>query len=235
MKFLKKLLLLIYPPRCVFCHRILKQEDVVCERCCTDLPYRSRKSRVETLPGIDACVTPFYYQDDVRDALLRYKFLGIRGNAQIFASMMQECYQQEFFGKADLITWVPISRRRLRKRGFDQSEQLALELGKLIGRTPIRTLIKIRDNKPQSTQKTSAGRRANVIGAYRLANVSLSGKTVLLIDDVVTSGSTVSECAHMLRIGGAEKVYVLAFAKTPNPQKKIESYQKSGIMKVRKS
>lgn len=234
MNIFKRLLLWLYPPRCVFCHRILEKEDIVCECCSAELPYRPNKKRIETLPHIDACITPFYYEDTVRDAVLRYKFRGVRGNAEIFARMMLECYQQELFGKTDLITWVPISRLRLRKRGYDQAEQLAKALCSLVGRTPTKTLIKIRNNKPQSKQKTAAGRRANVIGAYRLANTSVYGKSVLLIDDVITSGSTVSECAHVLRAAGAKKVYVLAFARTPNLQKKIESYQKSGIMVVKK-
>ena len=153
---------------------------------------------------------------------MRYKFRGVTGNADVFARLMLECYEQELFGKTDLITWVPVSRRRLRKRGYDQSEHLAKALGVLVGRTPVKTLVKIRHNNPQSLQKTPAGRRANVIGAYRLGKESVAGKSVLLIDDVVTSGSTVSECAYVLRAAGAKKVYVLALAKTPKYKKGLK-------------
>lgn len=231
MKLFKQLSALLFPPRCVFCHHILEHDDVICEECSASLPYRPKNKRTDTFPYIDACIAPFYYEDAVRDAIMRYKFYGVRGNADVFARLMLECYHQDLFGKTDLVSWVPVSRRRLRKRGFDQAEQLAKSLCALVGRTPVKTLIKIRNNNPQSLQKTAAGRRANVIGAYRLTKEPVSGKSVLLIDDIITSGSTISECAYMLRAAGAKKVYVLALAKTPNPKKRIETYQKSGIMK----
>lgn len=222
MKLLSRLFELLFPPKCVFCHRVLEQNDIICENCSATLPYRSKKDRVDKLPHIDACIAPFDYKDSIRDAVMRYKFRGVTGNADVFARLMLECYEQELFGKTDLITWVPVSRRRLRKRGYDQSEHLAKALGVLVGRTPVKTLVKIRHNNPQSLQKTPAGRRANVIGAYRLGKESVAGKSVLLIDDVVTSGSTVSECAYVLRAAGAKKVYVLALAKTPKYKKGLK-------------
>lgn len=232
MKFFKNLLQILYPPRCAFCHRILEHDDQICSHCSASLPYRPKQKRTSKFPYIDTCITPMYYEGLVRDAMLRYKFYRVRGNADLFARMMLECFRQEFFGKIDVITWVPVSRRRLRKRGYDQSQLLAEALCKLSGHTPVKTLVKTRHNNPQSRQKTHAGRRANVIGAYRVTDVPLKGKSVLLIDDIVTTGSTISECAHVLRVAGAEKVFVLAFAKTPESQKKIESYQKSGIMNI---
>ena len=232
MKLIKQLLQFLYPPRCAFCHRILMQDDQICEHCSANLPYRPKKKRIMKLPHIDACIAPLSYEGHVRDAVLRYKFYRACGLSDVFAQMMAECFRQEYFGKIDVITWVPVSRRRLRKRGYDQSELLANSLCKLLGRTPERALIKIRDNPPQSKKRGQAARRANVMGVYRATDVDLIGKTVLLIDDVVTTGSTVSECAHVLRVAGAGKVYVLALAKTPDSQKKIESYQKSGIMNI---
>lgn len=234
MKFINKLLQFLYPPRCTFCHRILLHDDRICEHCGTSLPYQPKKKRCIKLPHIDGCIAPFYYEGPIRKAVLRYKFHRARGNADVFARFMAECFREEFFGKIDVITWVPISRKRLKKRGFDQSELLTESLCKLLGHTPKRTLMKVRNNTPQSRQKSRAARRANVMGAYRTVDVDLKGKSVLLIDDVVTTGSTVSECAHVLRVAGAEKVYVLSFAKTPDSQKKIESYQKSGIMNIGK-
>lgn len=234
MKFIDTLLHLLYPPRCAFCRRILSNGERICEHCSTSLPYQPKKKRCIKLPHIDACIAPFYYEGLVRKAILRYKFNQVRGNADVFAFFMADCFRQEFFGKIDLVTWVPISRKRFKKRGFNQSELMAQSLCKLLGRTPVETLIKVRDNAPQSRQKSHAARRANVIGAYRAVDIDLSGKSVLLIDDVVTTGSTVSECAHVLRVAGAEKVFVLSVAKTPDSQKKIESYQKSGIMNIGK-
>ena len=219
MKLWDKLLNLLFPPRCVFCH-CAQPKVCVCPACEQVLPHRSVGERISDVQGLDACVTPLWYEGVVRSATLRYKFGGLRGNSVIFAELMADAFRTELFGKVDLITWVPISRRRMRSRGFDQAELLARELGRLIEMTPVRTLHKIRNNNPQSRQRTREGRMANVIGAYTLADSSVRGKSVLLVDDIVTTGSTISECAHVLRAAGARHVYGIALAKTPKLTKK---------------
>lgn len=219
MKLWDKLLNLLFPPRCVFCHRA-QHEVCVCPACEASLPHRPVGERSSKVRSLDDCVTPLWYEGVVRSAALRYKFGGLHGNSVLFAELMADAFRTELFGKVDLITWVPISRRRMRRRGFDQAELLARELGKLIGLTPVRTLKKIRDNKPQSRQSTRAGRVANVIGAYKLADTSVRGKSVLIVDDIVTTGSTISQCAQVLREGGAQHVYGIALAKTRKNTKK---------------
>jgi ComF family protein len=109
---------------------------------------------------------------------------------------------------------VPLHPRRKRTRGFNQSELLAQELG---GRTGIRTaalaLVRRKDTPPQ-TGLTAAARRANVQGAFAVRHVSqVAGRTVVLVDDVLTTGATASACARALLAAGAREVRLLTVAR----------------------
>ena len=114
---------------------------------------------------------------------------------------------------ADVITWVPVSRKRRRARGYDQVELLAKAVGPELG-IPVEPLLeKFRDNRANSGLKTPAERRANVLGVYKVIEPErLHGKRVLLLDDIVTTGATASECARVLLTAGAEEVIFAAVA-----------------------
>jgi len=112
------------------------------------------------------------------------------------------------------ITWVPVTRRRLGERGFDQCELLAREVGKNLGVEVVSALEKVRDTKQQARITSSSARQANVTGAYAAREgIDLTGKQVVLVDDVVTSGATMAECAACLRIAGAKNVIGLTVAR----------------------
>ena len=121
--------------------------------------------------------------------------------------------QQEFPEGFDVLTWVPVSRLRRFRRGYDQVELIARSVGRELGMIPVPVLQKIRHNRPQSRIQDDAGRRANVLGAYRLKeSQQISGKRILLLDDIFTTGSTVGECARVLRTAGAKEVHCAAIA-----------------------
>ena len=102
--------------------------------------------------------------------------------------------------------------RRL-SRGYDQVELLADAVAEEMGTVSIRTLRKIRNTPPQSRLKDAARRRANVLGAYISVNPeAIRGKRILLLDDIITSGATASECARVLLTAGAKEVYCAALA-----------------------
>ena len=107
----------------------------------------------------------------------------------------------------DLLTWVPVSARRRFCRGYDQVGLLARALGRELGIKPQRTLRKVRHTPAQSTLSGAEQRKANVLGAYRVVNPrALQGKRVLLLDDIITTGATLSECARTLEAAGAARV-----------------------------
>ena len=113
----------------------------------------------------------------------------------------------------DMITWVPLSRRRLRKRGYDQARILAEETAKRLG-IPCEKLLKKKiDTRPQSGIHDAEARRNNAKGVYVCcAPEKAKGRRVLVIDDIVTTGATLSECASELRKAGCAEVYAAAAA-----------------------
>ena len=113
----------------------------------------------------------------------------------------------------DCLTWVPVSSLRKLRRGYDQVELLAKAVGKELGMEPVPLLKKVRHNRPQSGIPDAAKRRANVLGAYRAINRdAISGKRILLLDDILTTGATAGECARVLLTCGAKEIHCAAVA-----------------------
>ena len=113
----------------------------------------------------------------------------------------------------DVLSWVPVSDKRRRERGYDQTMLLAECVAAELGVQCVRTLRKIKHNPPQSRQPDAAARHANVINAYRAVDAEqFIGRRVLLIDDVITTGATLSECSHTLRSAGASTVVCATLA-----------------------
>ena len=112
------------------------------------------------------------------------------------------------------MTWVPVSRKRLRRRGYDQAELLARSACRRWDTRPERLLEKTRDNPAQSGLTDREARRENVKGAYRAAG-DCRGRRVLLVDDICTTGATLGQCAAVLLDAGAEAVVCAAAARTP--------------------
>ena len=111
-----------------------------------------------------------------------------------------------------MITYPPGTRQRIRKYGFDQSRQLAKKISRYTG-IPWMSCMR---RKGRTMQKTlsSMERRINAERAYTLRDCPVQGKNILLIDDVITTGATVSACARLLRQGGANKVFPISIART---------------------
>jgi len=111
---------------------------------------------------------------------------------------------------------VPLSKRRLRTRGYDQAKLLAVDTAAKLGTEAIPTLKKVKNTSAQSSLGGSEERRANIAGAYAvLENAPVSGKCILLVDDIVTTGSSLRECAHCLLSAGAEEVLCATLARSP--------------------
>ena len=203
---------LLYPPKCPFCGRILERdEDRMCVLCRRDLPWTDGPGHAPE--GCDLCLSPLCYRGGVRRAVHRYKFKGGAELAGLFGELMARCLSDGPDGAFDLVTWVPLHPRRKKRRGYDQAELLARRAAELRGLPAVPTLEKVRVTEAQSQQSTGADRRANVEGAYRaLPGLDLTGKRVVLADDVVTTGSTLAQCAACLRGAGAAEVIALTFA-----------------------
>lgn len=209
-KMLDWLLDLFYPPRCAFCRRLLSEKAKgVCRFC--RRTYENRCIRRE-LAHCSCCVAPLSYEGAVRDSLLRYKFRGVTAYGAAYADFLAKCIDESQIS-CDIITWVPLSRRRLRKRGYDQARILAEETAKRLNLPCEKLLEKRVDTKPQSGIRDAESRRKNAKGVYICCAPSeASGKHVLLIDDIVTTGATLSECAAVLKKEGCAAVVAAAAA-----------------------
>lgn len=214
------LLKLVFPPKCVLCRKVLERyEHDVCDSCRQDVaecPISKAK-----LPFLADWCALWYYEGNVRKSVLRYKFGNRRSYAKSYAKLLAEKLKQTYPEGFDVLTWVPISPIRKLKRGFDQVEKLTFALAKHLDMQPVRTLKKIRHNRPQSGISGAAHRRANVLGVYQVVQPqALWNKRVLLLDDVITTGATAGECARMLLTAGAREVYVGAVAAVRHDSKK---------------
>ena len=211
------LLDLLFPPRCVFCRRLLHRgEEGICPRCQQELPWALGAEAEQKGEFFSLCASPLWYQDQVRASFHRYKFKGVRGYSRTYGRLVAQCVQDHLAGRYDLITWVPLSRARLRQRGYDQAMLLASAAALALDDVAAETLCKVRDTEAQSgLGKNDASRRANVLSAYQVTDPALvEGRRVLLIDDIVTTGSTLSECARVLRTAGATDVVCAALARS---------------------
>ena len=213
-KFFAYILSLIYPPKCVFCGTVIDKSDI-CEECEKTLPYTKGDSIYQKFPFVDKCISPLYYKDYVRRAVLRFKFAGCSCYSRRLGGIMSECAENNLdCGSIDMVSCIPLSRKRMHDRGYNQAELLAKEISKKVGVEYLPTLKKIRQKTAQYTIKDSKQRAANVIGAYRVIDAEeVKGKYILLVDDVVTTGSTVSECARILKKSGAKAVYCVTLAR----------------------
>lgn len=208
------LLDLLFPPKCPFCARVLDRPGI-CPACEKALPWTREGEQLREGPGGLRCAAPLWYEEAAREGLLRFKFQGAQAAAGPLGELVARCAAETFSGEFDTVTWVPVSRRRLRKRGYDQAELLARSACRLWDTRPARLLEKTLDNPAQSGLAEAAARRANVLGVYApVQGADIRGRRVLLIDDICTTGATLTECARVLRDAGAADVVCAAVALT---------------------
>ena len=211
---------LLFPPKCVLCGKLLEKDETdLCRSCRVDSP-ECRKNNLK-FSFLDSWAAVWYYEGYIRKSLLRYKFGRARHYAPVYGRMLAMKLLNEYPEGFDILTWVPISQRRKWKRGFDQVQLIAQSTGQQLGTPAVSTLRKTRHTNPQSRLSDASHRRANILGAYAVPDPSIvAGKRILLLDDIITTGSTVSECAKTLLTAGAKEVFCAAIAAPHNKNNK---------------
>ena len=225
------------PRRCLLCgHQPLRSGEVIlCSACGRDLPVPidalcprcgaprpPGRDRAASCPACDArppfvqtVRAPYFYEGVLKDLIQTFKFRPEPGLARLLGGLLVQGLEvHPFPGLPDCVVPVPLHPKRKRRRGFNQSELLARPVARALG-TPLETriLVRWRDTDSQIGKGTRA-RRRNVRGAFRCRRRGRpAGLRVLLVDDVLTTGSTVSEAARALRGGGARGVWVGALAR----------------------
>lgn len=208
----------LFPPRCPFCGAI-RSRISICDDCQTRLPWLEGRQSETVVEFADGCYSPLLYDERVKRAVAKYKFDRVTDYHKIFSLLMHQCAGDHIAPPCDLVSWVPLHPKRLAERGFHQTKLLGKELGRLEQLPTQETLRKIRSTDAQSSIDSDAARRANVLGAYELCqSAEVAGKRLLLVDDVVTTGATLSECARVLKTAGAAEVYIITLAKARKNQ-----------------
>ena len=188
------------PPRCSGCWRPLPSGDR-----CTDC-----RAGGSTLDGLRAA---YVYGGVAREAVQSLKYRGITALAAPMAGRLANA-ARDYDLAVDVIVPVPLAGLRERTRGYNQAAVLAQALGREL-RLPVRThaLARSRNTPPQARSSDAQERRRNVAGAFRARPSEIAQQRVLLVDDVTTTGATLSACATALKEGGARSVWGLAFAR----------------------
>jgi len=201
---------------CAGCLRDLPRNRTACPRCATPLPPGGigacAHCRAQP-PDFDRAFVPFRYQPPVDFLITRLKFGGRLTCARLLGELFAAALAERGEPLPDCITPVPLHPRRLRERGFNQALELARAAARRCG-IPlwINGLRRVRHTVPQ-TQLDARQRQTNPLGAFALA-APLPGTRIALMDDVVTTASTVAECARVLRAGGATEIEIWAIGRT---------------------
>jgi len=166
-------------------------------------------------PAFDQARSALRYRGILQNALQNFKYNGATWLSRDFSMFLAACHQAHYADLSiDLLLYVPLFPAKERERSYNQAGLLAHELSARLGGPPVkRLLVKLRPT-PTQTHLTAGDRRANVNDTFAIRKEkAVAGRRVLLIDDVMTTGATVDECARMLKEAGADKVYVLTVAR----------------------
>ncbi len=220
-----KLLELLFPPKCMLCHRLLGEAQEICGDCRKKILLNTAPPRAEKGAFFDKAAAGLWYETDVRRAVQGLKYREKQHYARPLARVMAYAFEHKLQEDVDVITFVPTNQSTLRERGYNQAELLARELAEMLDKPCLPMLEKTRETKPMHGLRPEA-RRANVLGAYRLCcgASQVSGKRILLADDILTTGSTLSECSRTLKMAGADKVFCICAAATRKTSENLEKY-----------
>ncbi len=232
----QKIIDTILPPRCLKCGKILESENGLCADCFNEIDFIST-------PYCKKCGRPFAdihhgnglicgdcmkkqhslfrfnrsavkYNEHSKNLLLSFKFMDKTDNAPLLAKWLKQAGKDIFAEGVDIFIPIPLHYKRLLKRRYNQSALLAKELSRLTGiKTDYASVVRGRHTRPQ-VEFSGAARIKNIKGAFKIKHPErIKGKRIVLIDDVMTTGSTLKECALVLKKAGAKSVDTLTVAR----------------------
>jgi ComF family protein len=197
----QKLVLPLPDPLCPLCG-----EPVRLEGLCSDC--------IKESPSFDALRAYTLFDGEIRNALHRLKYRNDISLGGVLAPFLVELYSRQGWN-VDVVTAIPLSKKRLRSRGYNQAERIARPFAAMIKKPYLTNAVhRIIDTKSQIDLSLTE-RCVNVSGAFYANSMDVALKSVIIIDDVSTTGSTISECSRALKEAGAEKVYALTIARAP--------------------
>lgn len=237
MNFFKKILEIIFPSHCLYCHKIISAEGLFCNDCWLKLQFITEpkckiccnlfefvvaqnltcSSCLNQRPSYDKAIVIFGYNDIIKKIIGDFKYRDGTHIAKKLARFLFNHARNEI-AQADFIVAVPLHKKRLRHRKFNQSLMLARAISKINPIAKLRPdfLLRIKNTTAQVALKQKQ-RQRNLKSAFALNPkyfAIVKDKKILLIDDVMTTGATLENCAKILKKSGAKNVTVLTIAKT---------------------
>ena len=205
---------IVMPNTCAFCGKVIEWDRLLCSVCEDDMPEKFDGSvLIENTDGAFGC---FYYENKIIDLIYRLKHGGAVYNfAELCADMISEkLINKGIADDIDLVTSVPMNLRKKIVRGHDQAEVLAKFVADKLGKPVERKLLYRSSDSTEQHKLERDERREHADKVYSLSagHKDIKGKTILICDDVITTGSTVRACAAKLREAGADKIYACSAA-----------------------
>lgn len=217
--------------RCLSCGKEIFENQKICDDCLKQLPYNDKyicyhcgRQTVApeqycttckgNLTALDKCRSFFVYKKPISTMIMRLKYGNQRYLVEYFAGCLAKIYLQNYFN-ADGLVYVPMTKKDFLKRGYNQSKLLAESLSNMVNVPVLDCLVKKIQTKRQATL-TREQRIKNLKDAFKVANKNLvKDKTLVIIDDVSTTGATAQAIAEKLKNAGAKNVYLISVASTP--------------------
>lgn len=200
-----------FPARCPYCNEVIFRNEDACDDCKSKLEYEN----IVTTLYKSRNISPFKYSGINKEAVLSFKFCNNPNYSEQLAISMRKAIYEEYLTVEkhfDIITCVPCTKKRYYKRGYNQSQLLAKELSEYFNIEFQPVLLKIKDTEAQHTLPRDK-RKTNVQNVFDIdKNYKITDKNILLIDDILTTGSTMNECANTLYKNDAKTVLCATYA-----------------------
>lgn len=235
----------VYPPRCLFCGELLRSAKEMCATCQKSIfwidspacPFCGKREQececYLKLPIWNGCVAVAYYGDTIKKGVASFKFYRRKSNGMAMGRLMAQKIKENFQEAAfDCIIPVPMSKSRFQKRGYNQAELLAHEISKRIEVKMQSKILQRGQDRLQQSRLSRQERLKNLKGAFQISRPQeIKGKTILLVDDVTTTGATLEECTRILKREGAQRVYCAVFALSL-PRKYHQTQKEAQLYKI---
>lgn len=220
----KYILDILYGNFCPSCAKAIRWDELVCSDCGEELEKLRISSDEEILASrdmehCDRAVSLFYFQDICRENIYKLKSDGEYNFAEYSAKLLCSLLRDKSLSAdIDIVTAVPMSRKRHSQRGYNHAELLAKYVAGELGKTKDFKLLRCENDNALQHHLSAEERKRRAVKIYRkqTKHRNISGKTILLCDDVLTTGATMNSCAKILREMGADKIICASVAVTKN-------------------
>ncbi len=206
---------LVFPNRCGFCFNVIPWNKLICDECERSLEYSDRSAVKDVNGAFELCVYPCDYFGTAKNGVLNLKYHYGHNTAEYLLPHLINLIKEKLpYSEIDIIASVPMTRKRRAQSGYNHAEVIAKLLSEELD-IPYDGKLLSKSNKTVIQHEQSASdRRTLVKGMYNkgVSDFDLNNKTILLADDIITTGSTLSECASVLKSMGAARVYCCTLA-----------------------